>query len=983
MKPKPPATATAAAATLRRHAEGQLRVRQKQQKSEVKNQKLPTDPQRTLHELQVHQIELLMQNTELHEARDQLEVQLEKYTDLYDFAPVGYFSLDEQGVVLEANLTGSALLGVERSRIINRRLSRFVSPANQSDLLAFLKQVFDGTGKKDCDMAMVKADGTPFWARFRGTSALSVSDARNWCRVSVSDITSLKQAEEILLRNEVLFSALIQQAPMGVYVVDDQFRLSQVNPKALPHFGKIHPLIGRDFSEVTHIVWPKKIADEVVAHFQHTLQTGKTYVSTDFSGQRLDSGVAEAYEWQVQRIRLPAGHHGAVCFFHNVTERKQAEEALRDSEERYRTLFNSMNEGFCVIEMIFDKNKKVVDYRFLEINPAFEKKTGLKDARGKRIRELAPQHEQYWFDIYGKVALTGKSVCFHHQSEVLQRLYEGYAFRVQMPASHRVGIIFNDVTARKKAEETLRASEERFRALVTASSDVVYRMNPDWSEMGQLDGRNFVTSTQAPSRTWFTDNIHPDDQPHLRAVIDEAIRTKSVFELEHRVRRVDGTWGWTFSRAIPLLAAQGEIIEWFGAASDITQRKAAEEKLRESEERFRVAALAMSNLIWTNNAQGKMEGEQPGWAQFTGQTPKEYTGYGWARAVHPDDAQPTIEVWNAAVAEKRPFEFEHRVRRHDGAWRLCSVRAVPVFGKDGEIREWVGVHNDITERKKAEETQRRVEVLAASNQKLELEIIRRQAVEKALKKSERHSSQLLARARQQEEQLRQLARQILLAQEEERKRISRELHDEIAQTLVGMNVHLESLVREGTVNAADFKQKIVHTQQLIESSVNVVHRFARDLRPTLLDDLGLIPALHSYLKEFTERTKVRIHFKAFAGVERLSSDRRTVLYRVTQSALTNIAQHAHATEVKVNITKVRHLACLEIHDNGQSFDVEQVLFAKRYKRLGLIGTRERVEMIGGTFSVESSPGKGTTIRTQIPYSPPGKSRKDSLKTEPA
>jgi len=146
--------------------------------------------------------------------------------------------------------------------------------------------------------------------------------------------------------------------------------------------------------------------------------------------------------------------------------------------------------------------------------------------------------------------------------------------------------------------------------------------------------------------------------------------------------------------------------------AEITQRKNAEVLLRLSEERFRVAALVMSNLIWTNNTQGMMDGEQLGWARFTGQTPEEYQGHGWARAVHPDDAQPTIDAWNAAVAEKRPFNFEHRVRRHDGAWRLCSIRAVPVTGADGEIREWVGVHNDITVRKEIEAELRTAKAVA-------------------------------------------------------------------------------------------------------------------------------------------------------------------------------------------------------------------------------------------------------------------------------
>ncbi len=130
-----------------------------------------------------------------------------------------------------------------------------------------------------------------------------------------------------------------------------------------------------------------------------------------------------------------------------------------------------------------------------------------------------------------------------------------------------------EIAERKQMEEALRQSEERFRALVTASSDVVYRMNADWTEMQQLDGRNFIVSTARPSRTWFQDYIPEGDQAHVRAVIDQAIQTRTIFELEHRVMQMDGAVGWTSSRAIPLLNAEGEIVEWFGAASDVSERK--------------------------------------------------------------------------------------------------------------------------------------------------------------------------------------------------------------------------------------------------------------------------------------------------------------------------------------------------------------------------------------------------------------------------
>src|SRR5689334_9460265 len=129
-----------------------------------------------------------------------------------------------------------------------------------------------------------------------------------------------------------------------------------------------------------------------------------------------------------------------------------------------------------------------------------------------------------------------------------------------------------------RSTESLQNSEMRFRAFVSATSDVVYRMSPDWQEMRQLVGQDFISDTTAPDREWLSKYIHPDDQALVMATISEAIRNKDVFELEHRVVQVDGTLGWTFSRAIPLLDERGEITEWFGAASDVTARRQAEEK---------------------------------------------------------------------------------------------------------------------------------------------------------------------------------------------------------------------------------------------------------------------------------------------------------------------------------------------------------------------------------------------------------------------
>jgi PAS domain S-box-containing protein len=574
---------------LYRRAEARLRKQRKNQKGKGEVPKSESDPQRLLHELQVHQVELEMQNAELQDARDRMEALLEKYTDLYDFAPAGYFSLDERGRILEVNLTGAAMLGVERSRLINGLLPRFLAPASQPDFLAFLQRVFVGTGKQVCEVQLSKQGAGVSWASIHGVSAISLNGPMKWCRVAVSDITSRKHAEEMLRRNEALFSALIEQAPVGVYVVDEQLRLQQVNPKARPAFSKIHPLNGRDFSEILHLIWAPKIAGEIMERFRHTLKTGKPYYSPDFSERRRDIGVTECYEWQLQRITLPAGHHGVVCFFNNITERKR---------------------------------------------------------------------------------------------------------------------------------------------------------------------------------------------------------------------------------------------------------------------------------------------------------------------------QETI--------------------------------------------------------------QRRLDAMSASNRRLELEISRRKTMERSLRKSEQQQSRLLEESRHMQERLQQLSRQILSAQEDERKRISRELHDVIAQTLTGINVRLAALKKEAVANPKGLDRNISRTQTLVEQSVNVVHRFARELRPTVLDDLGLIPALHAFMKNFREETGIRVSLSASAAVERVNGDKRTVLYRCAQEALNNAARHAKASQVDVVIQKLDHAVCMKIKDDGKGFPGEHILHTRKNKRLGLLGMRERLEMVGGSFSVTSAPGKGTTIQAQIP-----------------
>jgi signal transduction histidine kinase len=262
---------------------------------------------------------------------------------------------------------------------------------------------------------------------------------------------------------------------------------------------------------------------------------------------------------------------------------------------------------------------------------------------------------------------------------------------------------------------------------------------------------------------------------------------------------------------------------------------------------------------------------------------------------------------------------------------------------------------------------KRTRDLTASNRQLKNEISRRQVVEETLRQSDRNTSRLLEQSRLLQEQLRLLSRRILSTQEEERKRISRELHDVIAQMLTGINVRLSALKKEATVTTRGLSEKISRTQRLVERSVDIVHRFARELRPAMLDHLGLIPALHSFMKSFSKETGIRVSLTAFAGLEQLSSVKRTAIFRVVQEALANVVRHSHADRVTVSIRRIPNAVCMQVKDNGKSFDVERVWRAGKSQHLGLLGMRERVEMFGGKFTIQSAPGQGTTIHAQIPF----------------
>jgi PAS domain S-box-containing protein len=278
-----------------------------------------------------------------------------------------------------------------------------------------------------------------------------------------------------------------------------------------------------------------------------------------------------------------------------------------------------------------------------------------------------------------------------------------------------VTVGFMDISERKRAEEALHVTEERFRALVLASSNTVYSMGPDWSEMRYLVGKDFIPNTEAPSGTWVQKYIHPDDQPRVWAAINEAIRTRTAFELEHRVRRVDGSLGWTFSRAIPLQDAEGNILEWFGAASDITERKLTELALQENAHLLALALEASQSGYFDWDLANKVSHWSPEVERLYGLEPGVYRGSleQWREWVVPEDL-PLAEECGREALQSGSLAGEWRViRQSDGEIRWLSAHGKVLHDASGKPVRLVGIALDITERKRAEAALVRSEKLAS------------------------------------------------------------------------------------------------------------------------------------------------------------------------------------------------------------------------------------------------------------------------------
>ena len=513
-----------------------------------------------------------------------------------------------------------------------------------------------------------------------------------------------------------------------------------------------------------------RLSDHITEDFRVLARAGQAVASTDTGANPITKGEANAainaasfitvpflrdgqwkYQFSVHDTRPRAWRKDEIELVRELAnrvfprlERAIAEAALREREERYRTFFNAVDEGFCVCEMILDAQGQPVDYRFLEVNALFEEQTGLRNAVGKTALELVPNLEPEWIERYGRVAMTGVPARFEQGAVGMGRVFDVYASGISGADSLRFGILFKDVTERKRAERDatfLASLSEQLRqisdpkTLVWAASRAIceylgasrclfsefdleagtisikyeYTDSPP-SMVGTFDLEPFGTAG-LEGLSWGRTLVNHDTRhnPNTKAQYERAFRPLGLEALVvvplSRVGRLVGSF--TLAQRTPRRWTDAEVTLIETAAErtwNALEGARTEHELRRSEERFRTLIAATSNVVFTTSPSGEFVPPQPGWVAFTGQSIDEYTGLGWVNAIHPDDRQSATEAWQQSLQEQRIHEHENRLRRFDGEYRTVLGRAVPILDEDGSVREWVGSITDVTERRLAEQS---------------------------------------------------------------------------------------------------------------------------------------------------------------------------------------------------------------------------------------------------------------------------------------
>jgi PAS domain S-box-containing protein len=410
-------------------------------------------------------------------------------------------------------------------------------------------------------------------------------------------------------------------------------------------------------------------------------------------------------------------------------------------------------------------------------------------------------------------------------------------------------------------------------------------------------------------------SVHPDDRAMFTKAVEKLTPENPTTQITYRVLRHNDAAIWLEKTARAFFDEQGRMLRMIGMVVDVTERKQAEEALRESEKRFRLVADTAPALIWMSGTDKLCTFFNKAWLEFTGRSMEQEWGEGGVSGVHPEDLERCLRIYRGAFDARVDFEMEYRLRRFDGSYRWIVDYGVPRAESDGTFLGYIGSCVDITERK-----------LTAQS-------------------------------------LEDLSGRLITSQEEERARIARELHDDFTQRLALQGIGLTQVWKGMAESETEGRAKI---QDLIKENREILsdmHVLSRQLHSSRLEHVGLAPALAGLCEEMSSKYNIEIEFTQLGVSSEIPKDVALCLFRIAQEALGNVVKHSHVKQAQAELRGADNEIRLRVVDVGAGFDPRVTDTG-----IGLVSMRERLRLVGGTLSVRSAPSKGTEILAQVPLS---------------
>lgn len=524
------------------------------------------------------------------------------------------------------------------------------------------------------------------------------------------DVTDAVTVREALRADRDRLGALLAGMNECFALLDGDYRVRDINDEALRREGRPRAaVIGNSLWDL----WPDAADGELGALFRRAIAARQPMALT----HRM-AGPAGAAAWLDLRAYPVAD--GLALFWKDITDQRRAAQALAESERKYRTLFEAIDAGFCIIEMIFDDRDRPCDYRFLETNPAFARQSGLDDVVGRRVRELVPQHEQRWFDLYGDVALTGRPARIEDGSDALGRIWDVHAFRIGDPNQHRVAVLFSDITERRRTELTARAALERIQLALEAGAlvgtwvwDLVTGLFTGDDRFARSFGLDAEHCRQGLDIAAVIASVHPDDRVRV-AEANAAAMAGGPFRCEYRVCNAEGDYRWIEAHGRVELDADGRPLRFPGVLVDVHERRATEDRLRAQAEEIAVIFDAVPAALWvTRDSSAQVITGNRRAAELLG-VPDTETNM--SKSAPDTEAVAHLEIQDAAgnplPPEALPVQraargemvrnFEERLLFADGRLVELIGNAAPLYEPDGRVRGAVAAFIDISARKAAE-----------------------------------------------------------------------------------------------------------------------------------------------------------------------------------------------------------------------------------------------------------------------------------------